>query len=492
MSPTPTFSRREVLAAASAAGFLGCAARSHLKSTAPARSAVVLGAGLAGLVAAFELMKRGFDVHVLEANAQPGGRIRTIRAPFPDGLYVEAGATHVVGDPDLLALFSELNVGLFEPARRRWPKRVLVKRGQRSVVNAGEPIPDEDPPLREDEASLDFNGMLEKYFGTARDYDPRNLDWSGPEFSRLDGLTAEQFLLERGASEGFRQMVERSFCPSGSLKTMSGLALMREALNIQLEIGWDSVKRVVGGADTLPRALAQRLGERVILGASARRIEHGEHGATVTFTRKGEMHQLSARHIVCALPGTLVPQLEMDPVLPAAQLQAFSSINAVSVVQVYAATKTRYWNARGESGNAETDLPVGLIRDEAAFQEATAGILGAHPNGAESRRLSSLADGVRHREVIDAMERVHPGLKDQLLSVHSVCWDNEPTIRGAFAWLGVGQLTQQQPLLRRPHGAMVFAGDYNSHRPGFMHGALASARRAVAEVVTREAMLKAQ
>jgi monoamine oxidase len=105
--------------------------------------------------------------------------------------------------------------------------------------------------------------------------------------------------------------------------------------------------------------------------------------------------------------------------------------------------------------------------------------------------LSSLADEVRHREVIDAMERVHPGLKDQLLAVHSVCWDNEPTIRGAFTWLGVGQLTQQQPLLRRPHGAMVFAGDYNSHRPGFMHGALASARRAVAEVVTHEAMLNA-
>ena len=449
----------------------------------------MLGAGLAGLVAAFDLMKRGFDVHVLEANAQPGGRIRTIRAPFPDGLFVEAGATHVVGDPDLLALFSELNVGLFEPARRRWPKQVLFKRGQRRVFSAGEAIPEDDLPLREDEASLDFNGMLEKYFGAVKDHDPRKLDGAGPEYSRLDGLTAEQLLMERGASEGFRQMAETSFCPSGSLKTMSGLALMREALNIQLEIGWDSVKRVVGGSDTLPRALAQRLGDRVILGAVARRIEQGGQGATVTFTRKGETHQLRARHIVCALPGALVPRLEMEPVLPATQLQAFSRINAVSVVQVYAATKTRYWNARGESGNADTDLPVGRIKDESALQDATAGILGAHPSGAESRRLSSLADGVRHREVIDAMERVHPGLKEQLPSVHSVCWDNEPNIRGAFTWLGVGQLTQQQPLLRSPHGAVVFAGDYNSHRPGFMHGALASARRAVSEVVSREAML---
>ena len=57
------------------------------------RRVVVVGAGLSGLVAATDLLKKGFDVTVLEAQARPGGRILTVREPFRDGLYVEAGAT---------------------------------------------------------------------------------------------------------------------------------------------------------------------------------------------------------------------------------------------------------------------------------------------------------------------------------------------------------------------------------------------------------------
>ena len=53
---------------------------------------LVAGAGIAGLVAAYELERAGHDVLVVEAKSIPGGRIRTIRAPFADGLYAEAGA----------------------------------------------------------------------------------------------------------------------------------------------------------------------------------------------------------------------------------------------------------------------------------------------------------------------------------------------------------------------------------------------------------------
>jgi uncharacterized protein with NAD-binding domain and iron-sulfur cluster len=49
---------------------------------------IVVGAGLAGLAAAYELTLRGHDVTVLEAQSRPGGRVHTLREPFADGLYV--------------------------------------------------------------------------------------------------------------------------------------------------------------------------------------------------------------------------------------------------------------------------------------------------------------------------------------------------------------------------------------------------------------------
>ena len=62
------------------------------------RRVIVIGAGLAGLSSAYELVQAGFDVTVLEARTRPGGRVRTYRDPFADGLYAEMGAEYVNSD----------------------------------------------------------------------------------------------------------------------------------------------------------------------------------------------------------------------------------------------------------------------------------------------------------------------------------------------------------------------------------------------------------
>jgi monoamine oxidase len=67
----------------------------------PAKKVLVLGAGMAGLVAAYELSKLGHDVTVLEARTRPGGRVHTLREPFSDGLYAEAGAARIPDNHDL-------------------------------------------------------------------------------------------------------------------------------------------------------------------------------------------------------------------------------------------------------------------------------------------------------------------------------------------------------------------------------------------------------
>jgi monoamine oxidase len=127
------FLRRSAVALAGA-GLNSTGALGTVILRGPARKVLILGAGMAGLVAAYELSKLGHDVTILEARTRPGGRVHTLREPFSDGLYAEAGAARIPDNHDLtLKYVKEFALPLepFYPARLN---AVRFDRGQREEV----------------------------------------------------------------------------------------------------------------------------------------------------------------------------------------------------------------------------------------------------------------------------------------------------------------------------------------------------------------------
>jgi NADPH-dependent 2,4-dienoyl-CoA reductase/sulfur reductase-like enzyme len=87
-----TFLKQGVIAVAGAS-----LVRSNLVLAAPApKKILIIGAGMAGLAAGYELSQSGHDVTILEARMRPGGRVHTLHEPFSDGLYAEAGAARIL------------------------------------------------------------------------------------------------------------------------------------------------------------------------------------------------------------------------------------------------------------------------------------------------------------------------------------------------------------------------------------------------------------
>ena len=100
----------------------------------PAKKVLVLGAGMAGLVAAYELSKLGHDVTILEARIRPGGRVHTLHEPFSDGLYAEAGAARIPTNHELTLKYVKEFALPLEPFYPERLNALRFDRGQREEV----------------------------------------------------------------------------------------------------------------------------------------------------------------------------------------------------------------------------------------------------------------------------------------------------------------------------------------------------------------------
>jgi monoamine oxidase len=456
------------------------------RSTTPRRDPragkiVVVGAGLSGLTVAYRLMQHGYDVMVIEATARPGGRIRTIRG-WPDGLYVEAGATHLLADPDLVALIRELGVPVGAPAPRAKLARVSHLGGERRVA-AEEPA----RAYTNDEAKLGPRGRFAAYFGIVAQIDAhmlRSMQWSA-DVAKLDRMTCADYLRGLGASPAFIADIDDMMPIGDGVESISALEVARVLAAIDHERRLPpppvpSNGRFAGGSDAFPAALARRLGDRVVYDTVLEHIDRGGEAIALAVRDRSGRHRIEAARVVLTMPFTVLRTIDVTPAWSPLKARAIAELAMTSVTRVWVTSDRRVWLDRGEAGTAETDLASGRIRDETELQPGTAGVLGIYASGAAGHRFAALAPAARVAALADDVARVHPGAK--LGRGDSIAWENEPFARGAYAAFRPGQLTELAPAAAAPEGAIHFAGCGTSYRPGFMHGALASARRVVDEV----------
>src|SRR5262249_4943414 len=148
----------------------------------------------------YELAKTGHDITILEARTRPGGRVYTLREPFSDGLYAEAGATWIPQSHEFtLGYIKEfgLETEHFFPDGL---KTIDFIRGKHYVVDNGTPM--EAFNLTPEERSLGVAGMRRKYFGSAYRSlgDPASPDWKVESLRELDAVSYSDFLRRQGAS----------------------------------------------------------------------------------------------------------------------------------------------------------------------------------------------------------------------------------------------------------------------------------------------------
>jgi len=176
-----------------------------IQTSGPRRRVIVIGAGLAGLSAAYELVQRGHDVAVLESRSTPGGRVRTVRDPFADGLFAEAGASRIPDNHDWTLKYARefgLTLDPFWPATG---SSAFLVDGRRVVTERGvvPPLSDIPLPFTDEERRLGVSGLMARHLQQALQDagDPLASDWPPPAVRQYQTQTLTAFLRSRGVSE---------------------------------------------------------------------------------------------------------------------------------------------------------------------------------------------------------------------------------------------------------------------------------------------------
>lgn len=455
----------------------------------PKKRVVVLGAGLAGLTAAWELDQAGHEVVVIEAQTRPGGRVLTFREGFSPGLSAEAGAMAFSDSYRHLLRYVQLfqipHQSLATAAIRSASASALYHlRGQLLRARADGSV-NWPFDLTVEERALGQTGILRKYILSVLDgaSDPTQSyilpDWVRPH----DRKTLLDLAAERGASRGARELIRSTFWFADARNQESAAACLLADLSLfyrgQAAYGFP------GGSDALPLAFATRLRERIRYGAEVVRIEQRPELVEIVVKAAGLLDRLPADRVVCTIPFSVLRHIEMAPPFSPPKREVVSGLEYRPVTRVYLQVRRRFWESERVTSGAMTDLPIGQVQEHPIFRTGAEGdraLLEAHARGDAAPALDAMAEDERLRFVLAEMEKVHPGVGRHYEGGRSKSWHDDRWARGAFASFAPGQMTTWLPRIVRPEGRIHFAGEHTSIFPATMEGAIESGVRAAREI----------
>ncbi len=472
-------SRRRLLQSAALAAALPWTWRARAAAR-PQRVAVV-GAGLGGLVAAYELMRAGHTVSVFEALERPGGRVRTRHDAFGDGMYVEEGALEFGEGYTLLnqyiAQFGLPVTSLGDPANAAMPEVFFIGGRRYAVSRGGEP--DWPYALSPEERRLGIPGLWEKYAqpatrALAQPFDARAMNRAA---RTTDEHSLADLARKQGASDAAVLLMARA--PLGeSIEHVSALQVL---LWRRFLTSSRTRMCLTGGNDRLPHAFAERLGPRLHYRAELRGIAQDRAQVRLAIAHGNAVEQVSVDRVVLALPFSVLRHCELGDAFARHKRALIAGLRYESATRIFVHTKTRFWRQAGMDGSANTDLPVGAVRDLSAGQSGSAGILGTEAIAAASRRLTAMSAAERMHLGLEGLGRVFPEMGADGASGSSVCWDTEPYALGAWAYFAPGEMNSMFTQVGLPDGRIHFAGEHTSTLC-FMEGAVQSGQRAAQEI----------
>lgn len=462
---------------------------------------VILGAGIAGLVSAYELVRAGFKVTVLEARERPGGRVFTVRggtridevdsqqrAQWDDDreLFFDAGA----------ARLPQHHQGIIGYARDlHVPLEVLSNQNFAGYLQHSKAF--DGQPQRNERVRSDARGFVAELAVKALDQAQLGRPLSDDDKEKLRGFIKSFGALEpRGNELIYRGSLRNGYSELPGAGPNTGKTF--DPLNIQqlLNAGfWQrlydaeespvqvpTMLRPVGGMSKIAEAMARSLSKHIRYGAETTRLRKTAHGAHVTWRdpRTGQHSALDADYVIVTIQPGLLPAIDQD--FEPHVREALAAPVATPLAKVAFQANRRFWELDEQiyGGISWTDHPITQIWYPSNGIHAAKGIIVGAYVFYDGEQFARYSPAERVEVALQGGELMHPGrYRKHLGQGVAVSWSKVKYSSGATTHWTDETRAQYYPTLLEADGPYYFAGEYLSYVNGWQEGAVRSAQYAV-------------
>ena len=445
-----------------------------LTPTLKGQRVIVVGGGLAGLVASRDLIERGAAVHLLEARSRLGGRVWSVTDKEFSDTPLELGGEFIDGEHQAIrALCHDLRLTLL-PILKDGFGLALDVNGRVQVFNGQRPI------------WSDFKKTLAKEVAGLQS---ASCDWNSTVAQSIGRHSMQALLEARHASREVIAMAQglRGFFLADA-DQLSALVAVELAMQ-PIDPGHVTLSRIKGGNDRLVQALAKQKGLKIALQSVVTRIEHDDRevrvvvadGSGSAASRKQSATRgstLAADYLVLAVPATVARTLDISPAPSASLRRAWQALSPGLATKAHVRFDKGWWRKPGRPRAFGSNLDTGAVWEHAGTGPACLTMLAG---GRASQSLRALLEEGGPQRVVRRLSWL--GEPEEARDFRSISWELDPYARGGYAVFGSDFRPEWRSELSRAIGRIALAGDHTSRKwQGYMNGAVESGQRAARDI----------